>query len=65
MFVSSEKQLELEGDLLIITAQNVYLRDDPWFQETIRKKLVQRMIPDLRKKTFEDKRIKFGCNSLM
>ena len=25
----TEKQLELEGDLLIITAQNVYLRDDP------------------------------------
>lgn len=36
--------------LLIITAQNVYLRDDPWFQETIRKKLVQRMIPDLKRR---------------
>lgn len=46
----TEKQLELEGDLLIITAQNVYLRDDPWFQETIRKKLVQRMIPDLKRR---------------
>ena len=46
----TEKQLELEGDLLIITAQNVYLRDDPWFQETIRKKLVQRMIPDMKRR---------------
>lgn len=33
--------------LLIVTAENVHLKDDPWFRETIGKKLVQKLIPDL------------------
>ena len=33
--------------LLIVTAENVHLKDDPWFRETIGEKLVQKLIPDL------------------
>lgn len=37
--------------LLIVTAQNVHLKDDPWFRETIGEKLVQKLIPGLLERT--------------